>query len=285
MLNRVRVLGAARRTAFSTRSCTSSQSFNASRTYQKVDAPQPDWSLAPPPGTYLQNHQTTNKRKTWDFSSEHSNKIRENYRILTSAIVPRPIALVSTLSEGSVPNLAPFSYFSMLSHNPPLVSLSFSLSPRRPKDTRDNILATKQFTISLVSETIVGPANSASVEAPAEVDEWIISGLTKESSVLVKPPFVRESPVTMECLLHSYHDIHVEGVHDPITTVIFGLIKMVHVQESVLSEDRSTVDVAKLRPVARLGDTTYARVLEGFDLPRISWKEIREDYITKVKGL
>jgi flavin reductase (DIM6/NTAB) family NADH-FMN oxidoreductase RutF len=70
-----------------------------------------------------------------------------------------------------------------VSHNPPLLSISFSLSPRRPKDTKENILATKEFTVSMISEPFIEAANITSVEAPADVDEWDISGLTKASSV------------------------------------------------------------------------------------------------------
>ena len=70
-----------------------------------------------------------------------------------------------------------------VSHNPPMISLSFSLSKRRPKDTRDNILNSKEFTVSIISEPFVEAANSTSVESSADHDEWIFSGLTKESSV------------------------------------------------------------------------------------------------------
>lgn len=103
-----------------------------------------------------------------------------------------------------------------------MISLSFSLSKRRPKDTRDNILNSKEFTVSIISEPFVEAANSTSVESSADHDEWIFSGLTKESSVsvdsdllayfnhphfillnalqhLVEPPFVRESAICMEC--------------------------------------------------------------------------------------
>lgn len=70
-----------------------------------------------------------------------------------------------------------------VAHNPPLLSISFSFSPRRPKDTKENILATKEFTVSIISEPFIEAANITSVEAPANVDEWDISGLTKASSV------------------------------------------------------------------------------------------------------
>ncbi|KIJ04956.1 hypothetical protein PAXINDRAFT_94075, partial [Paxillus involutus ATCC 200175] len=128
--------------------------------------------------------------KTWNLSEMPSRCV---YPLLTSAIVPRPIALLSTLSREGVPNLAPFSYFSMVAHNPPLLSVSFSLSPSRLKDSRENTITTKEFTVSIVSEPLVEAANVTSVEAPADVNEWELSGLTMARSLEVKPPWVKES--------------------------------------------------------------------------------------------
>ncbi|KIP08478.1 hypothetical protein PHLGIDRAFT_69237, partial [Phlebiopsis gigantea 11061_1 CR5-6] len=105
------------------------------------------------------------------------------YKILTSTVIPRPIAFVSTISSDGIPNLAPMSYFSLVAHNPPLLSVSFSLSKGKPKDSRENILATKEFTVSIISEPFVEAANATSVDAPPEVDEWLLAGLTPEPSV------------------------------------------------------------------------------------------------------
>ncbi|CAA7259128.1 unnamed protein product [Cyclocybe aegerita] len=159
-----------------------------------------------------------------------------------------------------------------------MLSVSFSLSTRRPKDTRNNILDTKEFTVSIISEAFTEASNSTSVESPANADEWIISGLTREPSTSVKPPFVRESAVAMECELYSSQDVAIPTTAEPTATFVLGLIKNIHVRDSVLNEDGMTVDPAKLRPISRLGGTTYARLLQGFDIPRISWKVIRDEY-------
>ncbi|KAF8161166.1 hypothetical protein B0H34DRAFT_840101 [Crassisporium funariophilum] len=253
--------------------------FDHASKFKVVNPPSPEWQLGgglPKRMKDWSEEVNYAKRKTWDFTN--SENIKSSYRLLTSAIIPRPVALVSTLSSDGYPNLAPFSYFSMVSHNPPMISLSFSLSTRRPKDTRTNILANKEFTVSIISEPFIEAANATSVESPADTDEWIISGLTKENSTLVKPPFVRESAISMECELYSFQDICLPSSAEPTTTVVLGLIRQIHVRESVLSDDGTTVDPAKLRPVARLGGTTYARLLEGFDLPRLSWRAIKDDY-------
>ncbi|KAF8806414.1 hypothetical protein BYT27DRAFT_7101408 [Phlegmacium glaucopus] len=256
--------------------------FDHTSKFQLVDSPSPSWRIGDglPPEMHHWKEVTSASRKTWDFTNLE-NGVRDSYKILTSAIIPRPIALVSTLSLDGIPNLAPFSYFSMVSHNPPMISLSFSLSERRPKDTRDNILNSKEFTVSIISEPFVEAANSTSVESPADHDEWIFSGLSKENSHDVEPPFVRESAICMECELYHAKDIGFNPSDKPTTTVILGLIRKIHVRESVLSGDGQTVDPAKLQCVSRLGGTMYARLLEGFEVPRVSWKVTREKYQPK----
>ncbi|TFK44779.1 hypothetical protein BDQ12DRAFT_673569 [Crucibulum laeve] len=251
--------------------------FNPQATFRFTDPPCPSWNVGDgisTSGEHSKDHED-GKRKTWDLENTPSG---DTYRLLTSAIIPRPIAFVSSLSKNGEPNLAPFSYFSMVSHNPPLLSVSFSLSPRRPKDTRENLLATKEFTVNIISEAFVEAANSTSVEAPADVDEWIVSGLTMEPSTTVKPAIVRESAVSMECELHSFQDISPAGSSEPTVTVVLGAIRKIHVKESVLSDDLKTVDPSKLRPVARLGGISYSRLLEGFDMPRLPWKDIEDKH-------
>ncbi|KAF7428598.1 hypothetical protein PC9H_007825 [Pleurotus ostreatus] len=239
----------------------------------------------PPPGT---NGEGTNqlrnfrdeRYKSWDFAADVPPK--NGYKVLTSAIIPRPIAFVSSVSAEGAPNLAPFSYFSMVSHNPPLLSISFSLSPRRPKDTRENILSTKKFTVNIISDDFIEAANSTSVEAPADVDEWLISGLTMAYGESGWPARVRESAISLECELYFSKDIPKSEADATIgTTLILGLIKKVHIRKSVLSDDGESVDPRKLRAVARLGGLEYATIGHRFELPRPSWKELKDSFRVK----
>ncbi|KII92109.1 hypothetical protein PLICRDRAFT_103672 [Plicaturopsis crispa FD-325 SS-3] len=254
--------------------------FNVSPAFSITEPPNPAWKLGQGlagGGVAAQQwgHEEASGWKTWELVETSS---KDTYRLLTSAIVPRPIALVSSLSADGISNLAPFSYFSMVSHNPPLLSVCFSLSPKKPKDTRENILATKEFTVNIISEPFVEAANSTSVDAPAEVDEWLVSGLTKEPSITVKPPRVKESAIHLECELYQSHDIRPPGSSDPTNTLVLGLIKTVHVRGAVMNMDDGTVDPQKLRAVSRLGGMTYARIGEGFDLPRASWKNMKDAF-------
>ncbi|KAJ7096241.1 hypothetical protein C8R44DRAFT_812509 [Mycena epipterygia] len=246
--------------------------FDPQPTFQFTDPPNPSWTYGDGATPWLD---PTISRKSFDFAQLNS---RDTYALLTSAIVPRPIALVSSLSAGGVPNLAPFSYFSMVGHLPPLLSISFSLSQSRLKNTRENISATKEFTVNIISEAFAEAANCTAAEAPASVDEWILSGLTMTPSTLVKPAYVTESAVSLECELYFLKDLSPPNSDLITTTLVLGLIKKAHIHESVLDADGSSVDPRKLRPIARLGGTTYSRVLEGFDLERTSWKKAKDAY-------
>ncbi|KAL5484784.1 hypothetical protein ACEPAI_7426 [Sanghuangporus weigelae] len=190
-------------------------------------------------------------------------------------------------------------YFSLVSHNPPLVSISFTLPSKGVKDTRENIKATKEFTVNIISEPFVEAANATSIDAPPDVDEFVVSGLTPLPSDIVKPPRVRESAISFECELFHFIDISPSGVTAsshlpasasssdtpaPTNTLVLGRIIRAHIRRSVLSSSSSsspdassssdgetTVDPAALRAIARLGGTTYARIGSGFELPRPSW--------------
>ncbi|KAF8263499.1 hypothetical protein EI94DRAFT_1596845 [Lactarius quietus] len=207
--------------------------------------------------------------KTWEMAKTST---ADTTQILNSTVIPRPIAFVSTLSAENSPNLAPFRYGGL---QPPMISVSFRLSPRQPKNTRDNILATKEFVVNLISEPFVEAANETSVEAPADISEWDVSGLTQEPSVHVKPPRVKESAVSLECELFQSQDIFPDGSTVPSATLVLGRVRYVHVRHSVLQADGLRANPAKLRPISRISGLTYARLGEGFNLQRPEWSDVK----------
>ncbi|TFK92174.1 hypothetical protein K466DRAFT_513988 [Polyporus arcularius HHB13444] len=220
--------------------------------------------------------------KVVDPATEEPAKL---YSLMISGIVPRPIAFVSSISEEGVENLAPFSWFNMVTHNPALISVSCSVSPAGPlKDTAHNIKSTKNFTVNIISEPFVENANVTSIDAPANISEWPISGLTKEPSIHVKAHRVKESAFSMECELFHAHDIVNPNSGKHTTTLILGLVKAIHVRADVLNE-RGVVDFAKFKPVSRLGDISYARVGDAFRIPRPSWKIEGEKIGEFLKGI
>ncbi|KAF8645586.1 hypothetical protein AX16_007720 [Volvariella volvacea WC 439] len=196
--------------------------------------------------------------------------------LMLSGILPRPVAFVSTVSPSGVENLAPFSWFNQVSAKPPVIVLGCSHAGGKPRDTGENIKATGQFTVNIISEPWLAQANTCAIECPANVSEWPMSGLTKEPSTIVKPPRVRESAFSLECeLLHEIPIYHT-GAETIASTVIIGQVKMMHIRKDTLNE-RGVCDPGKLKPISRLGGISFSRVTEGFELPRMSWADAQAE--------
>ncbi|KAI0028488.1 hypothetical protein K488DRAFT_58467 [Vararia minispora EC-137] len=197
------------------------------------------------------------------------------YKLMISGIVPRPVAFVSSESASGVQNLAPFSWFNMVTHNPPVVSVSVANPGGGAKDTTANIRATKQFVVNIINEPFIHQANATSIDAPEEVSEWPLSGLTQAPSISVKPPRVKESAFSMECELYDVVDIKHPSTGVSSAALILGLVKGIHVRKDVLNE-KGLVDITKFRPITRLGDISYGRIGDVFRIPRPVWKEEAE---------
>jgi flavin reductase (DIM6/NTAB) family NADH-FMN oxidoreductase RutF len=186
---------------------------------------------------------------------------------MIGVIVPRPIALVSTVSVDGIRNLAPFSFFTGISSKPPLIC--FCPGPRSEpgprKDTLINVSMTKEFVVNIVSEEIAEAMNLTSGEYPSGVDEFDVAGLTPAPSDLVKPPRVAESHVSMECRLA----LAIEFSQEPGGgNLIVGEILRFHLDERVISENLR-IDPDKLRAVGRMGGPTgYTRTRDRFDMIR-----------------
>lgn len=187
------------------------------------------------------------------------------YKLLIGSIVPRPIAFVSTLSREGIRNLAPFSFFTGVSANPPMVAFcpTRRTGPHPTKDTYDNIAATREFVVNIVSEEFAEKMNITSAECPPEVDEFEASGLTPIPSELVKPPRVRESHVQMECKL--YLTVDISGMPGG-GALVLGEVVRFHVDDDYV--DNFKIDPAKLRAIGRMGGATYTRTTDRFEMIR-----------------
>lgn len=187
------------------------------------------------------------------------------YKLLVGAIVPRPIAFVSSLSEDGVRNLAPFSFFTAISANPPVICFSpmVRASDGHTKDTLNNIRATGEFVVNIVSEEFAERMNIASQEFPPEVDEFEKSGLTAVPSDVVKPPRVGESHVNMECRLVQIVDVSEKPLGG---SIVLGEVLRFHVRDEIFENFR--IDPDKLHAVGRMAGATYARTTDRFDLVR-----------------
>ncbi|ROW12200.1 hypothetical protein VMCG_00344 [Cytospora schulzeri] len=248
--------------------------FNASSTFNFTQTAAPDWkfgsganSLAAADGNEQKQHITIDP-----FAEGRPSVL--NYKLLISAIVPRPIALVSTVDKaGTTTNLAPFSYFQMINHDPPLFVVGFVGSLEQAsaaKHTLHNLHETGECTINIISEHYVEAANSTSINAPYGVSEWAVSGLTPSHDCeTVKAPRAKEAIFSIEGKLESVREFGSKS--NPGTTS--GTMAVIEgtrfwVREDAINEDRSLIDPAVLRPISRLGGITYARSYEAVEIPR-----------------
>src|SRR5580658_11384390 len=198
---------------------------------------------------------------------------RQVYKLMTGIIVPRPVALVSTLDRNGVANLAPFSFFSGVGSNPPTVlfcpvvrTISTAASDAQPdlrKDTLRNVEETGEFVVNVVSETIAAAANATAAEVPPEVDEFVLSGLTPLASQVVRPARVAESPAQMECrLLQVIYTSREPGGG----VIVLGEIVRFHLRKNLPNDFR--VDPAGLDAVGRMAGNTWARTRDRIELIR-----------------
>lgn len=176
---------------------------------------------------------------------------------LLGAVAPRPIAFASTVDKEGNVNLSPFSFFNVFSANPPV--LIFSPARRggdnTVKNTYENVLEVPEVVINVVSYDMVQQASLASTEYPKGVNEFVKAGLTQVPSVMVKPPRVGESRISMECKVNQVLPLGNGGAAGNL--VICELLLM-HIEDSVLDAD-GKIDPFKLDAVARMGGDWYCR--------------------------
>jgi len=207
------------------------------------------------------------------------------YNIMISSVTPRPIALVSSRSKPNndnsssnknspiVDNVAPFSYFGAVGHDPPMIIGICRKGPDKVmKDSLVNILARKEFCVNIMSEWYLDAANHSCGDFDPNVDEFEATGLTKVNDCqVVDAPRVGEAAVSYECKVeHVHHIKNEEG--NPTTEVILARIVRVHVDRTVLAENfdprKPAVDTTKLKPIGRLGGNIYTSLGDLVDIPR-----------------
>jgi flavin reductase (DIM6/NTAB) family NADH-FMN oxidoreductase RutF len=193
---------------------------------------------------------------------------KENYKLLIGAVLPRPIAFVSSLNEQGKVNAAPFSFFTVVSTDPPMLAFVCSRkSNGERKDTVVNIEREKEFVIHVVSEEIVEKVNNTSIEFPHEVSEVEEVGFSLLPSEVVKVPRIAESRIQMECRLEQI-------VPFGNSEMVVGRVVQFHVDDELYENGR--INTEKLKPVGRLAGLYYGKVGEMFAMPRLSLEEWNE---------
>jgi flavin reductase (DIM6/NTAB) family NADH-FMN oxidoreductase RutF len=189
----------------------------------------------------------------------------DNYKLLTSLVVPRPIAWVSSLNATGVVNLAPFSFFNAVGSNPPYLIISIGTNDAdKPKDTLKNILESGEFVVNMVNEEMFDAMNVSAADFPEGESELDAANLHATPSIKIRVPRVAESQASMECKLHSSQLL---GKN----TLIIGEVVMFHVADLLIGPRLHLKDFA---PIGRLGaPSVYCRTTDRFEAARISYAQ------------
>lgn len=261
---------------------TSRLPFDHSSPVVITQTPLPDWKYGAGTNNDTNQLQTHVEIDPYDVSQA----MVSNYKLLISGI-PRPISFVSTVSkDGQNKNLAPFSYFQVVDHDPPIVVIGFSARASRPKDTRRNLVETGECVISVVSEHMVEAVNGTSLDVEYNVSEWGLSGLRAAPSSTVKPERVENAVFSMEGKLLEMKELDYHGEHsksgNPSGALAIIQVTRFWVRKDALSDRGDEVELEKLRPLVQLGGISYGRVRETFELPR---PKLVDELANEKKGL
>jgi flavin reductase (DIM6/NTAB) family NADH-FMN oxidoreductase RutF len=205
--------------------------------------------------------------KTYDFAETPA---QTRYKLLIATVVPRPIALVTTLDAAHRVNAAPYSFFNVLSHDPAIVALGIERrADGRPKDTVANIDATGEFVINLVDESMAQGMVVCGADVEPEVDELALAGFDPAPSSHVRPPRIAQAPVALECRLAR--DLRL-GV-DNKRAILLGEVLALRIREDLVdAQDR--VDMLRTRIVGRLAGSDYVRLSDIFSIPRVTASDL-----------
>ncbi|QCS63077.1 flavin reductase family protein [Achromobacter denitrificans] len=195
------------------------------------------------------------------------------YKLLTAAVVPRPIAWIVSRDDRGATNVAPFSFFNVMSGDPPLICVGIGVRGDAPKDTARNIAERGEFTVSLVSAPLAARMNVTAVDFPAGVDESLEAGLVLSPSRRIGVPWVAQSPVAFECRVHELMRI------DRRSLVVAGVVAM-HVRDDVVADrDNLYLDGPAMDLLARLHNPGwYCRPQAAFQMPQLTlaqWEALK----------
>ena len=195
-------------------------------------------------------------KQYFDFEDTAS---RDRYKLLSGLIVPRPIGWIGTRRANGTFNLAPFSFFNVVSTAPPTVLFSGSSHSDRPKDSITLAEESGEFTVNIVSEEVAQAMSVTAGSFGPDDDEFSIAGLTAVAGTMVEAPMVAESPANLECRVTNVLDVG-EG----FTRIVVGRVVALHVEDSVL--DGTRIDARTLRAVGRMSGNTYITTDHLFEL-------------------
>jgi len=187
----------------------------------------------------------------------------DRYKLLCGVVIPRPIALVTTLDANGAVNAAPFSFFNVFSEDPPLVALGLQhKADRGPKDTTRNVQRDGEFVVNMVDEALASAMNDCAVDFPSGDSEVSAVGLATSPSVDVRVPRLAAAPFSLECKRN------VSLAFGPGRELLVGEVLRIHAREGLVDADNMYIDLAAYRPIGRLFGNLYTYQRESFAMDR-----------------
>jgi flavin reductase (DIM6/NTAB) family NADH-FMN oxidoreductase RutF len=186
---------------------------------------------------------------------------RERYKILIGTVIPRPVALVTTVSKEGLPNAGPFSFFNVLTHDPAIVAIGVeNYADMRFKDTARNIRETGEFTVHIVDDALVDQMEICAIKFGPEVDELQESGLETTPGKMVRSPRILAAPAALECRRHT--TLQVGAARE----IILGEVVGVYVRSDAVNPENLHIDQQLMDAIGRMGGNTYCRTRDQFDV-------------------
>ena len=193
---------------------------------------------------------------------------RERYKILIGTVIPRPVALVTTVSQDGVPNAGPFSFFNVLTHDPAIVGIGVeNYADMRFKDTARNIRETGEFTVHIVDDALVSQMEICAIKFGPEVDELKEAGLDTTPGLMVRSPRILAAPAALECRRHTTLQV------GPAREIILGEVLGVYVRSDAVDPSNLHIDQQIMDAIGRMGGHTYTRTREQFDVKTLTPEE------------
>jgi flavin reductase (DIM6/NTAB) family NADH-FMN oxidoreductase RutF len=193
---------------------------------------------------------------------------RERYKILIGTVIPRPVALVTTVSKDGVPNAGPFSFFNVLTHDPAIVAIGVeNYADMRFKDTARNIRETGEFTVHIVDDALVRQMEICAIKFGPEVDELKEAGLDTTPGLMVRSPRILAAPAALECRRHTTLQV------GPAREIILGEVLGVYVRSDAVDSSNLHIDQQMMDAVGRMGGHTYTRTRDQFDIKTLTPEE------------
>lgn len=185
---------------------------------------------------------------------------RQKYKILIGTVIPRPIALVTTVNREGAPNAGPFSFFNVLTHDPAIVAIGVeNYADMRFKDTARNIRETGEFTVHICDDAMVEQMEICAIKFGPKVNEIEHAGLHTVPGTAVKSPRILEAPAALECRRYMTLEL------GPAREIILGQVIGVHVRSDAVNPENHHIDQMKMDAVGRMGGHTYTRTRDQFD--------------------